>query len=160
MSVLSDFQPLVAIVGSVIAYFIYRLSCLNRDDAWARQQREFHQFFWTSKEFEEVRMWLACDESYCKVEHVFTRRIKENIVTHDDYHILEKMDKFCALMISYNMLQPSNRKLQRLNERMYDMYWVSALNSEERSAIRDYIRKFYPELIQEASELPQNYQLG
>lgn len=146
MEYLSIMQAAITITVGVLVYILNRSL---REDAWARTLRDFHQFFWTDVDCKEVRSWIACDSAYTnKVYEVLAKRENNKNLTEDEYKIIEKIDKFFALLMSYKQIERKHTIHSEVSKRLFDSYWIEKIrNDENRQELFWYMEKFYPELI-------------
>ena len=146
MEILKEiFQPIIAVASVYVAYLLYNLNSNLRRDNWAKTLREFHQFFWTNSDFEEVRLWIACDEAYEKVQPTLEKRNNNEPLTIDEYNkYIEKIDKFAALITAYIELEPDFHKHKKVREQMFDEYWLNKISNREELQV--YVSMFYKNL--------------
>ena len=132
-----------SVIGTVIAFLLYRLNQNIRRDNWARTLREFHQFFWTDVECKRVRSWIACDESYENIRPILLKRQENQYISEKEYMVLETIDKFFALLDVYKKLEFKDGKYKALTRRAFDEYWLGSLTTSKRPELRAYVLKFY-----------------
>jgi hypothetical protein len=141
------FQLVVGVAGVLIPLLLYKLNLTIRRDNWAKVLREFHYSFWNDDDMKKVRMWIALDSAYEDVQPIFKKRKNNEPLTEDEYDVLEKMDRFAALLLAYKNVAPNNRWHRRASKRLFDEYWLTRITQEDRSAMYAYMQCFYEELI-------------
>lgn len=137
---------LTFVSGAVIAIFLYRLDAASRKDNWVKTLRDFHQFFWTDSDLKEVRQWIANDMAYEDIRDVLGSRNKNKSIPSHRYNILEKIDKFAALLLAYKRVMPQDLGHDDLLKRLFDDYWLGSITTKKRPELREYICTFYEDL--------------
>lgn len=144
------------VAGSAIAFSVYRLSRVQRDDGWLRSLWEFHQAFWKDKDMERVRAWIASDAAYAEVRPILVKRNMEfkrgvnyvDELTIEEYKSLELIDRYSALLLAYSRISPRENSIHRqAKERLFDDYWVRSINAQRRPELFEYVNKFFPDLL-------------
>lgn len=155
----SGFVPyiplLTGIAGAAIAWSVYRLSVAQRQDAWLRTLWDFHRAFWQDEKMEDVRAWIANDNAYAQVRPILVKRLEalnatnlEERVTVEEYKVLEKLDRFAALLLGYKRISPRDNLLHKQTRfRLYDAYWINGITTERRPEMRAYLKRFFSELL-------------
>lgn len=139
-------QPLIALLGFVIACLIYRLNVETRKDNWAKTLREFHQFFWTDSDLKNVREWIASDVAYEEIKPVLILRHQEKDIDAKSYEVLDKIDKFAALLLAFKRLLPKKIMREEVLKKLFDDYWLGSITTNKRPELRAYILKYFQEL--------------
>lgn len=150
-------DPVIKIVlglsGPVISLLIYLLYRRQRTDAWLRDFGELHRAFWDDRAMVDIRLWLANAEAYAEIAPVL--RIRRAI--HDkelsafalpkrDYAVLEKIDRFCNLMMRVSVLDPKFVRHADVWRRLFVQYWVDQIFTPEHAELSWYVKEFYPTL--------------
>lgn len=144
--------------GAVVTYLNYKITirhyqllARNDENGWYKEFRELYSEFWDSLDMAQVRAWIACDESYNAIRTVLTQRLSGN-VSASDYSVLEKIDKFCALMTCIIDMdaRPENDKQKELWQSLYYKYWIFKM--KERAELSSYVMKYWPNIPLQSSK--------
>ena len=138
------FTALVGVIGFVLGHFT---NLRKEQSEWRKDFRELYQQFWDSTEMGEVRAWLACDEGYKIIEPVLQRRLNGN-TTLEDYAILEKLNRFSALLIriiNMNNL-PASKEERVLWKELYFSFWLKKIHN--RALLNAYMMECWPPLFE------------
>ena len=154
---LTPFIPaLTGIAGAAIAWSVYRLALVQRQDAWLRTLWEFHRAFWQDEKMEKVRSWIACDEAYKEVRPILAKRVEAfsssgnqaPVISVDEYKLIELIDRFAALLMGYTRIAPADHPAHRkVRQHLYDSYWTRQISRSRRPELRAYLEHFFPELL-------------
>lgn len=110
-------------------------------EPWLVTFREFQREFWNDPVIAQVRSWICCDEAYrTQLRDILAKRLKGQVTT-EEYEVLEKLDRFFALMlrIVYVQVRPvSDEQAKLITGLGYDWWLRSAL---ERFEVSEYARK-------------------
>ena len=157
IATLTPFLPVLpGLAGAAIAWSVYRLAVVQRQDAWLRTLWDFHRAFWQDEKMEKVRSWIASDEAYKEVQPILAKRVQNfaftnadaPAITIEEYKSLELIDRFAALLIGYNSISPTEHLLHRqAKQRFYDSYWIIQISETRRPEMHAYLKKFFPELL-------------
>jgi hypothetical protein len=111
-----------------------------------RTFREVHREFWDDADMAEVRAWIACDDAYKEVQKIVEQRSKDRQVSKEQYASLEKIDKFCSLMIRVARMSSKTMSMEQKEiwQSLYYAFWLS--NCRKRIELGAYIRKYWPSL--------------
>ncbi len=146
-------KAVLSIIGVSLSALLYLHHREQRRDAWLRDFRELHKWFWEDEDMAEVRAWLANETSYQTVAPVLTarrdideRRVAPTEISSEQYMVLEKLDKFCNILTSVQVLDPSFKRHQGLWRRLFVEYWIEEIFSPDRAEIRWYVERFYHDL--------------
>jgi hypothetical protein len=146
-------KGIIGFTGALVSFLIYLHYRQQRKDAWLRDFRELHKAFWNDEAMADVRAWLANEQAYREIVSVLVARksVEEGAlnpakISREDYIVLEKLDKFCNLMTSVQVLDPSFSNHKKLWQRLFVEYWVEQIFSDARSELGWYVDKFYKEL--------------
>ena len=98
--------PLLGGIGSliggcsVLAAFLF-IQRRTVDAQWVDGFRQIYAEFWKDDTISEVRRWIVSNSEYESLRVVLVERAKtiENNLDTESNKILEKIDKFCALML-------------------------------------------------------------
>lgn len=149
-------KGIIGIMGAFVSFLIYIHYRQQRKDAWLRDFRELHKAFWNDEAMADVRAWLANEQAYREIVPVLVARrsVEEKTldpvkISREDYVVLEKLDKFCNLMTSVQVLDPSFSNHKKLWQRLFVEYWVEQIFSDARSELGWYVDKFYKELTRD-----------
>jgi hypothetical protein len=120
------------------AYISFR----QREAAWYKEFRELYEEFWAEDDMAHVRAWIACDDAYQEVKALLEQR-KNGGVTKEDYKYLDKIDKFCALMLRIIDMdaRPTTKRQRKLWQDLYFNFWVDKMS--EREELATYVRKYW-----------------
>lgn len=143
-------------VGAFITYLLYKNNRAQRSDNWLKHFNELHDLFWKDPDMREVRSWIACNESYLEVEKIFKKRRNcefqadgAAVVSPVEYLVLEKLDKFCNLMVRVITLNPDTDIQKKMWKGLFFFYWVDKIRDENRRPdMYWYVSSFYPELVE------------
>jgi hypothetical protein len=149
---LSGFALLLAATATWVTYlFIARRTMQN---AWIDTYRVLHAEFWKDDNIAIVRNWITSEVAYVEVEKILSERLKseENHLNSSENQTLEKIDKFCALLIRIQFFENSRMtKTQRdLWNKTYGNYWLRKI--QQRKALRNYISAYWPSIRLEPYE--------
>ena len=152
----SIFSSISAVTVAVIAYLVYRLRAQTKDQEWYENFNDLYAEFWNNPDTETVRCWIACSEAYSNVESIFHKRITTGEVSTSEYPVLEKVDKFCSLMIRISELTPeiTSDKYYHLLQRLYFSFWIDKL--KERQYLHQYVSQLWPGLLDNKSVIKAN----
>jgi hypothetical protein len=146
-------KGIIGLMGALVSFLIYLHYRQQRRDAWLRDFRELHKVFWNDEAMADVRAWLANEQAYREIVSVLVarRNVEEGTlnpakISREDYVVLEKLDKFCNIMTSVQVLDPSFSNHKKLWQRLFVEYWVEQIFSKNRSELGWYVTKFYREL--------------
>ncbi|MBE8970332.1 hypothetical protein IQ277_30225 [Nostocales cyanobacterium LEGE 12452] len=147
ISLNSSFSSVAAVTAAVVAYLAYRLQVRTKDQEWYENFNNLYVEFWNDPDIITVRSWIACSEAYSQVETIFQKRLVSNEVSASEYPVLEKVDKFCSLMIRISELTPeaTSEKYENLLERLYFGFWIEKL--KEREYLCQYVTQLWPRLL-------------
>jgi hypothetical protein len=125
-------------------------------EEWYRYNCEIYDSFYNDSDIVQVRAWIANDSEYDDLLGTLSARLDGNgnaNLTADDYKKLEKLDKFCSLLV--RIIHLHNYRISEEQRvilgRIYYNYWVSNLSSREKMS--QYINKFWPELLNDAKRV-------
>ncbi len=150
-------------VGAAIAWSVYRLGVIQRQDAWLRTLWDFHRAFWQDEKMERVRAWIACDAAYREVQPILFKRVQgfsgadsgATTISIEEYKLLESVDRFGALLSGYTKIAPDEHPAHRqAKQRLYDTYWTSEISMSRRPELRAYLERFFPELFTAGGGVP------
>ncbi|WP_148040318.1 hypothetical protein, partial [Marichromatium sp. AB31] len=123
---------LAPIANAFIAYSIFRLSKVQREEIWLRGLWDFQKDFWNDENAKKVRLWISCDESYKEIEDAISKRLKGQ-ASASDYEKLDCLDKFASLLIGYEKIAPKDSsRHSEVMRRIFHDYWVKEIKSEKR----------------------------
>jgi len=107
---------------------------------WYKEFRELNKEFWEDETIKIVRAWIACDEAYEEIETILDSRIKNKVITKDQYESLDKIDTFCALMTRIMDLdtRPRTKRQREMWQHLYFEYWLKTIDTR-RPALKAYI---------------------
>ncbi|MEM9451600.1 MAG: hypothetical protein AAGA75_24145 [Cyanobacteria bacterium P01_E01_bin.6] len=149
MDLNSAFSSVAAVTAAVIAYLAYQLQVRTKDQEWYENFNNLYAEFWNDPDMVIVRSWIACSEAYLKIEKIFEKRITTSEVSASEYPALEKVDKFCSLMIRISELTPEvkSERYYHLIQRLYFSFWIEKL--KERKYLYQYARELWPRLLED-----------
>jgi len=149
-------KGVIGLMGALVSFLIYLHYRQQRKDSWLRDFRDLHRLFWNDEAMADVRAWLANEQAYREIVSVLEarRNVAEGTlnpakISREDYTVLEKLDKFCNLMTSVQVLDPSFSHHKVLWQRLFVEYWVEQIFSEHRTELSWYVEKFYEELTED-----------
>ncbi len=155
--------PLITLVtgsvAAIIAALVYRLNSTQRQDTWLRGLWEFHRGFWQDEKMASVRAWIANNDAYnSEARDVLAKRMRMGSyangsaeLTKEEYKVLETIDRFAALMVSYQGISKANRGIhEEVRQRVFD-YWIHEVTQQRRPEFHAYIVKYFPELVATAA---------
>lgn len=137
------------ITGAIIGiYTAVIYNARQRDDAWLDRFRGLYEEFWKNPEMEEVRRWIVNENDYKNLDQLLRKRneTRECVVSIDDHKKLEKIDKFCSLMVrarTFGELEMRPRQRLLWSKLLYG-FWHEKMKNRE--SLRTYIRIHWPEL--------------
>lgn len=143
----SAFSSVATVTAAIVAYLAYRLQVRTKDQEWYEDFNNLYAEFWNDPDIVTVRSWIACSEAYSQVEPIFQKRLVTNEVMASEYPVLEKVDKFCSLMIRISELTPeaTSERYYHLLERLYFSFWIEKL--KEREHLCHYVQQLWPRLL-------------
>lgn len=144
--VLTGFTALAALG---LAYeTLEKVHLAKRRADWLESFRLLYREFWQDDTIAEVRLWMVNDRAYETPRAVLLRRQTTVANTLDTYDnaVLEKLDRFCALMVRVNTLGAlgENEEQQRLWFNLYGRFWLGKMR--ERDELQQYILRHWPVL--------------
>ncbi len=125
-------------ISAIIAFLAFQLNRQNSQEPWVVTFRELHKEFWNDEDYAKVRAWLCCDEAYKKeLEPVLAKRLSGQ-VSIEEYLVIEKLDKFFALMLRvvYMHSEGMNLEQQTLFKSLNYYWWLHKVKT--RIEIKDY----------------------
>lgn len=99
------FTASAVFTGILVAYRGFELNSKAHQDPWFITFRDLHKEFWGEENLECVRVWICSDQEYEKTLLPVLIERKLGTVDAEKYEILEKLDKYCALMIRVCLIQ-------------------------------------------------------
>lgn len=120
-----------------------RSAAEKQKEEWSREFREIHADFWKNESLVIARRWIANDNLYAsELEPVLLLR-KFGIEHSEKYHLLEALDRFCAVLaqVLYLHGQTMTEAQKRLWKMMYYEYWLQ--RCEKRELIAEYMDKLW-----------------
>lgn len=147
----------VGVIGSIIAYFVYKLGRHQQKETWVRTYREIHETFWNDPIMAKVRYWINYDRAYLEIKPILQKRkiidegsLAQEELLESEYKCLDDLDKFYNLALEVAALN-SHTKIkfeQDFWKHLYFDYWVSdRIRDEKRKELQWYVERFYPELL-------------
>lgn len=130
-----------------VTYFFYHRKTLNEN--WGTVFRALYAEYWNSDDMAKMRKCIASEEEYAQLEVILRKRLSSvtNLMSSDENDVLEKVDKFCALMI--RIISFGERDMDRQQRDLYDplfTYWTDAVI--KRDALMKYIALYWESLDQ------------
>ncbi len=174
-------QPAATLLGSIltasatgwIAFRVYRLQVQQKAAAWAEQFREIHVDFWNNEDYATVRTWIICDEEYTKIAPILRMRVNGQSPTATEAVAIEKIDRFCAIMLRVKQvnaaapklddLTPELKKLIEWEKKSYYKWWFGSMledaktqkPKDERREFWQYIKTFWDQLTTPCQRWPE-----
>lgn len=122
---------------------------------WLDSFRLLYREFWQDDEIAEVRLWMVNDRAYETPRAVLLRRQAsvDNTLDAYDNAVLEKIDRFCALMVRVHTLGAlgDDEDQERLWFNLYGRFWLGKL--QRRDELKQYIRLHWPVLEESAQRI-------
>lgn len=145
--IVSVISASISVLGALAAFLLFLSSRRTRLDQWAQSLQEFHRFFWTYAPFRQVRAWIAHDEAYEEIRTVLAKRVAGETINKASYEMLEAIDQLAALLCALRLIPPHVGKHSSARCRLFDEYWLKAINNDNRPEFLQYMQQFYPELV-------------
>lgn len=146
-SISSIIQGVIGVAGLLIAGLVYLHSRMQNKESWLRVYKELHETFWADSDFREVRLWLACESAYQQIQPIIKRRQSDKaLVSKEDYHTLEKLDKFLNFLMRVITTNPEFNRRKDLWDKLYFHYWLEQFSDPTRPELKWYLNTFYLEL--------------
>ena len=144
----SIFSTVTGLLAAAVAYLAYRLQVRTKDQEWYEDFNNLYSEFWNDTDIVAARSWIACSDAYSKIEKILKQRLETGEVSASEYSVLEKIDKFCSLMIRISELTPDvkNEKYKSLLKKLYFDFWIEKL--KERKYLYQYIDELWPGLLE------------
>lgn len=156
LKILGTIASLSLAATALLTHFFQRR---QKAEAWYQTFRELYARFWTDEQIAEVRSWIACDAAYEKVRPTLGQRFKGEVAV-EEYWILERVDRFCALIIQIVQLNPEkgNSEQKKYYSELYDRYWFDKVRT--RRELWKYVEKFWRTLHSSVEELAAERKRG
>jgi hypothetical protein len=146
-------EAVTAIVGTIIAAYVYGLSRQQRTEAWIKTYQELHETFWTDLKIARVRSWLAPGAAYEEIRNVIQlrRAIDDEAeqparLRPTDYEALEALDRFLNFLVRVFAVTPQVMHPTPIAEALYFQYWLDQFRAKGREELFWYVSRFYPVL--------------
>ena len=98
--ILQAFSGLTGVGAIFLAYYAYRLTKRQRDDAWFHAFTTLHESFWNDDDLKYVRACIANDADYAELEPILRKHLHgRNQLSRYEYPNLQKVDKFFNFLI-------------------------------------------------------------
>jgi hypothetical protein len=118
---------------------------------WDEGFRALYSAFWNDKEFPLLRSWIVSDQLYdAKLRPLLTKRNTtgkfENNLTEPENLLLDKIDRFCAVMVrarSFGTWRTSRSRKRLWKKLLYSDVWTN----RNRHELREYIKVQWEELL-------------
>jgi hypothetical protein len=142
-------QPVATLITGIaagwIAFSVYRLQTRQREkdeelkqaqkeSDWQDSFRKLHEKFWsTDRDFKIVRRWIACDAAYARVKPILAKRVADEPLEPKEYGAVEKIDRFCAIMLRVKQVNAAAPKLDDLTAwemKSYFDWWFGRMQKE------------------------------
>lgn len=139
----SAISAIAALAAAVIAYFAYRFQVQTQEQEWYKNFNTLYAEFWNDPDMATVRSWIITSEGYSKIEPVIKNRLETQEVSTSDYKILEKIDKFCSLLIRISDITPkiADSKHRAMLRGLYFDYWIHKI--QEREYLKRYVDNYW-----------------
>jgi len=151
--IVTAFGIALGAIAAWVTYFFYHKKTLNEN--WGVVFRALYAEYWNSAVMAEMRKRIASEEEYAQLNVILRKRLltTKNLMESHENDILEKTDKFCAVMI--RILSFGDIKMDRQQRVLYDevfTYWTDAIL--QRSALMDYIAIYWKALSVRLNKSP------
>ena len=153
----------LGMVGAVVSALLYQHQREERNELLLKHFLELHELFWKESDFADVRRWISCQKAYEEIEPILSIRkqiedkeLPPDALENRHYAILEKIDKFCNLMMRAIALNPQfkNQRAKALWKRLFFNYWVvHMMNKERRPLLRWYVENFYEDILRRSTTI-------
>ncbi len=156
METLAHFGQFLSGIGLVVTATVAVTTLVffqrrTMESQWLDSFRRLYAEFWETPESAQVRRWLTNTKEYEDIKNILIDRLgsDENGLDTDANDNIEKLDRFCALMVrvtSFGTRSMTSRQ-RELYDRIYGAFWIQKIRGR-REVVR-YIEKYGPGLYTE-----------
>jgi hypothetical protein len=166
LDAMAKWGQLIGGISALVAVCIAGLTLLmvhlrQQRTAWFDSFRALYAEFWHDDDIAEIRRCIVNEQSYAAMVKVLDRRNGSdgNALDRYDNALLEKIDRFCALMVRVNSLGEARagKKERDLWYQLYGRFWFGKL--QVRSELWAYLEKHWHALDESVRRIRSRYRV-
>lgn len=147
-----------AIIAGSLAFFTFWMIGLHtRRLQWFQAFQAIYEAFWNNDETSKFREMLVSDSAWEDWRSLIQKRLAtdRNELSHDQNVELEKLDRFCALLVRIAFLRDTStrRWRRRLQDALF-LFWLERI--KERQELLRYIELYWGPLYEKLDQKPRS----